>query len=754
MCFRSPKNSCTQTKQFSLLILTFMLACLTPLCTASPNADKRPVTVADSIRMTRVAGTGYPGVHPHNGFAVFSPDEKQFTFVIERGNPEDNTNVYSLLLFRSSLTSRTPAPRVLTSFASSSNREGIFNLTWANDNDTLFFLGSHGDETTQLYSIRCSSGQLVQLTHHSTSLVAYAVSAHDRTIVYSADKQAIDLINDSTLKRGISVTKEQLSDLITLHASDYALELFLNGGGSTSSKPLRTQNPFDSGINSIFLSPDGRYIVVKTDATELPEIWKEYEDPLIQTVFRRKLSKGVPTRILHYELIDTQTGVSKVLLDSPSTYDPLDVLWSPDSKSVLLCGTFLPLDISDPVERKSRRLNKFVVELSLAQGALTKITNEDLTPVRWDAHNVVQFRLRQDQYNGSRSSGYVYYCKIGSSWKRCMPDSDLANNNRPEIVAEQDLNTPPKIMAIDQKTRGRSILLDLNPQFSSLSFGKVEKIEWADNTGRPVMGGLYLPPDFKAGVKYPLVIQTHGFDPDGFSIDGGYPTAFSARPLASKGIVVLQMSDIFYDSLVTPQEPTRVMSSYENAIELLNKRGIIDPARVGIIGFSRTCFYVKYTLTHSRFHFAAAVAADGVDGGYLQYLIFSTPNGYASAEFDTIIGAPPFGNGLSLWLQRSPGFMLDKVQTPLLLQGLGAASLLGEWEWFSGLRRLGKPVDLLYLPTATHVLVQPWHRLASQGGAVDWICSWLKSEEDPDPAKGEQYRRWRELRDGLEHAAN
>jgi hypothetical protein len=38
-------------------------------------------------------------------------------------------------------------------------------------------------------------------------------------------------------------------------------------------------------------------------------------------------------------------------------------------------------------------------------------------------------------------------------------------------------------------------------------------------------------------------------------------------------------------------------------------------------------------------------------------------------------------------------------------------------------------------------------RLASQGGSVDWFRFWLKGEEDPDPAKAEQYKRWRGLRE-------
>jgi hypothetical protein len=55
-------------------------------------------------------------------------------------------------------------------------------------------------------------------------------------------------------------------------------------------------------------------------------------------------------------------------------------------------------------------------------------------------------------------------------------------------------------------------------------------------------------------------------------------------------------------------------------------------------------------------------------------------------------------------------------------------------------------VDLLYLPLGSHILSKPWQQLTSQQGTVDWLCFWLKGEEDPDPAKADQYARWRELR--------
>jgi len=69
-----------------------------------------------------------------------------------------------------------------------------------------------------------------------------------------------------------------------------------------------------------------------------------------------------------------------------------------------------------------------------------------------------------------------------------------------------------------------------------------------------------------------------------------------------------------------------------------------------------------------------------------------------------------------------------------------------DWEWFAALRELRKPVEMVMLKDGEHDLVKPWERMVSQQGNVDWFCFWLKSEEDPDPAKADQYARWRELR--------
>jgi dipeptidyl aminopeptidase/acylaminoacyl peptidase len=453
---------------------------------------------------------------------------------------------------------------------------------------------------------------------------------------------------------------------------------------------------------------------------------------------------------LHYELIDVGTGKSEALLDAPATYASSDVLWSPDSKSLLLCGTYLPLNVEDPAELHARRTSRFVVEIGLASREITKITNEDLRPIYWDPQtNIVQFTALTSLGQAGVHRGVVYYRKARDLWERLTAVPKFAEDARPQVLVDEDLNLPPRIVALNPQTGRRTLLMDLNPQFAQLAFGKEEEIHWTTDSGMALDAGLYLPPDYTPGRKYPLVIQTHGFDPHGFWIDGPYTSASAAQPLASRGIVVLQMNDIFYDSLETPREVDRVISAYESAIDYLDQKGIIDRNRVGLIGFSRTCMYVKYALTHSIHRFAAALVTDGVDAGYFQYLLSYNANPSLASGFDNVIGGPPFGDGMALWLKNSPGFLLDKVQTPLQIQAIGPDSILGEWEWFEGLKRLGKPVELVYLPSGTHVLIRPWDRMVSQGGAVDWFCFWLKGQEQSDPAKVEQYARWRELRTQL-----
>jgi hypothetical protein len=190
-----------------------------------------------------------------------------------------------------------------------------------------------------------------------------------------------------------------------------------------------------------------------------------------------------------------------------------------------------------------------------------------------------------------------------------------------------------------------------------------------------------------------------------------------------------------------------MMETIENAIGFVDGLGILDRDRLAIVGFSRTGLYVQYMLTHSKIHFRAAVVAEGSDGGYSQYLQFLDAHPYTASDSESINGGVPFGSGLLYWLRRSPEFLLDTVDTPLMIQAASQESLSMLWAEFKGLRRLGKPAELIYLPTGTHILEKPWDRMVSQKGTVDWCVFWLNGKEDGTPQDTEKYTRWRRMRE-------
>ena len=720
---------------------------------SSSNGAKRSVTVADSIQMVRVAGPSdvrdyYSGA-VSSDFAVFSADGHWFVVVVRKGNIGRNQNEYSMLLFSVERAFEAPVPVTLATFATTSGRAGISNVSWLDDSETLFFLGEGPRQTTQVYSVGRSSRKVKQLTDQNTNVVAYSVSAGGRRLVFGTEYPVKNLFDERALRDGFHVSGQSLYGLILGRMQVCCEELFVLDVAGAKAKPLHVHDKLLGDPLRPFLSPNGRYLLVRTYVPKVsfPRVWSKYtDDSSRQLLAQEELPERETSFVERYELIDTLNDVSQSLLDSP--VNPLgqsEVSWSPDSKSVILTGVYLPLNLEEPAALKARESGMFTVEVGVPGREIYDIENHDLKLVgRLRQNGVVMFRGSRTQHASLSSDDVQYYRKQGSRWERVAPD--LVDNRLPDIKVEQDLNSPPQLVAVDTKTGQRKLLWDSNPQFEELKFGKVEDVKWIGAGGHEIRGGLYLPPGYSPGQKFPLVIQTHGYDPQAFWIDGPFTSAFAAQALAGKGIVVLQIPDS-HDSEGTPDEAPLMVSTFESAIDYLNGRKLIDPDRVGIIGFSRTCLYVAYMLTHSRYKIAAATLADGVDGGYFGYIAF---NSSIADESDRLWGTAPFGKGLTTWLDRSPGFRLDHVGAAVRIESYGDGSdgggILSQWEWFVGLSRLHKPVDLVYLPHGTHVLDRPSDRMASQQGNVDWFCFWLKDAEDPDPSKTDQYARWREMR--------
>jgi dipeptidyl aminopeptidase/acylaminoacyl peptidase len=710
---------------------------------AAPSLG-RSVTVADTIRMSRIADQGRAGT------ALFSADAKRFVLTLYRGNLAKNQVEYWLLLFGVDEGFRPSTPKRLVTLSSSSNRPAIRDVRWI-DNHTIAFLGTNLEEAEQVYTVDCESLRVDQLTNHATNVTSYAVAGNG-DIFFTAEGSIVSFSDETASRVGIVISNEWLPDLMSdknRRRSSEQQRLFKQSKARHEEILLLDQGitSFSAGYPPPQLSPDGKYLVIKVKVTkDIPAQWKGYEDRWIKEEVDEGRADGA---LYEFELIDTQSGSARVLLNSPTGLAHSEIVWSPNSDFVVISGTYLPLSVPDSTERTLRCTNRFVVEINVSTGKATPIAiaSDDLRLRRWDAAtNTLLLQTGIDRNSADIQGEMLAYRKTEGGWTKVgSSETGLSPSKEVEVALKEDINTPPKLFIRNLTTGEQLLLLDPNPQFRELNFGRVERITFKATNGRVAQGTMYFPVSYQPSTKYPLVIQTHAMDLGRFVIDGPSTTAFAAQPLAASGIVVVQLKEDL-NRTGTPNEISDEASTYEGVIDYLDSKGVVDRSRVGIIGFSRTGLPVQYVLTQSKYKIAAATLADTSDAGYFRYLALLNQNGIGKVDNETINGALPFGKGLSVWVKNSPGFNLDKVNTVVRLEANSPSSILFEWEWFVGLSRLGKPVELVYLPDADHVLVKPWDRMISQQGTVDWFRFWLKDEEDPDPAKAEQYKRWRELR--------
>ena len=702
-----------------------------------------------------------------------------------------------------------PEPNAVARMKSSSKSEdpddsSITSIRWLSG-ERIAFLGHVGDQGGRsLYVLDVKTKSLKRLTPegqrvnqfdmaNGTFVYTIAVPSEGRKkgssgtwaqLLYSAavvgtGHSIFPLVfpNDESVSGG-----NRLSELWVIRGSKPSPVLDMATG-----KPVRIPTPVHEELVSV--SPSGHSVVVTEHPWRIPQAWEAYR-PFPSRFGDAPRLKATPPEIEkddnaqvveQFALINLDTGQNAPLLDAPIGrsmvyYAPAKAVWSHDGRKVLLQDTFLPLEgVSD--SEKLVRAEKPCVALVVVNTreatciAPVKRSAEDtrnlqtgtnfycLIDAKWgeDEKAVV---LRYYSIANGDDSDFSYPAEVyrleNGIWKLADASAfdssvlkSLANLKAEaplSLSIRENLNSPEILYVTNQASRQSRELWNPNPQLKAMNLGDASIYKWKDKSGREWVGGLVKPPDYEPGRKYPLVIQTHGFSRRRFISVGPYTSANAARPMAAKGMIVLQVPDS-HDGYLTAREPLVHLEGFDGAIDQLTADGLIDPNRIGLIGFSRTCFYVLVALERDPKRFTAATVAAGRMYGYMEYLTAAdVPGGTMRKEVADIIGGQPFGEGLRAWLQDSPGFNLDKIRAPVRVEAYGAPSLIFNWETYAGLRLQAKPVDLIFFPEANHVLTGPQERFASEQGNVDWFCFWLKGEEDPDPAKAEQYKRWRELR--------
>jgi dipeptidyl aminopeptidase/acylaminoacyl peptidase len=741
---------------------------------SAQGAAGMPFTVEEEIGLAHFGD-------PYGGEAEsvqFSPDGRYFAALTERGRidlnrPEDTLRIYRVQDVRRALGRAEGAePTPLWALDRSTDRDGpiITHWRWLKDSSGIAFLerGAHGSNQLVLGDLKKKT--IEPLTPKGENINAFDI--RDRAhYVYSVSDPAI--LQKAAAERQAAVivgTGRPLDDLLFpadenpgMTATDRS-ELWAVVGG----KPFRVKDNasdqalvlFGEGQRNLALSSDGESLVTALAVAEIPSAWERlYPPPFAAFPFRLRAGKqdlatfrgdGLASRYVRIEL---RSGTVRPLSDAPTGaaagwWLGASPAWSEDGKSIVLPDTFVAQDTHAAAHACVAVVNASTAIPSCVERIEGPNANGSYENFRYVT------RVRFADAGGQRLM-VSYYGSDGSErsteYRRTTPGAWVVARRTPraasgslDVTVRQGLNDPPVLRASDSKTQVSRVIWDPNPNLRDIALGDATVYKWKDKAGRDWNGGLFKPVPYDAGRRYPLVIQTHGFSESEFRPSGIFPTAFAARALAGAGVVVLQVQDC--PIIETPDEGPCNVNGYEAAVSELVQAGLVDSERIGIIGFSRTCFYVMEALTTSAVHIKAASITDGVMGDYLQYMMeVGTPVFADDAE--AIIGARPFGEGLQQWLKRSPLFNMDKVSAAVQVVAEGRSDLVFMWEPYAVMRYLHKPVELILLNNNEHILSNPGARLVSQGGTVDWMRFWLQGYEDPAPAKAEQYQRWRELRE-------
>lgn len=329
----------------------------------------------------------------------------------------------------------------------------------------------------------------------------------------------------------------------------------------------------------------------------------------------------------------------------------------------------------------------------------------------------------------TKREGYIWYdLATGrqSTWMEgpfSLSRSPLKAKKAEKMVyTAQDLATFPDLRYTEMTPFGTSApskrISDVNPQQKEYAWPTVEMVQWMSLSGDSLSGLLFKPAGFSADKKYPMIVYFYEKLSDGLyqhRAPGFHRSSINPTVYASRGYVVF-IPDIPY-RIGYPGESA--FNAVVSGTQAMMDMGGIDPKRVALQGHSWGGYQAAYIVTRTNM-FRCAEAGAAVVNMTSAYGGIRWESG-ANRNFQYERQQSRIGGTLWdkpwLFIENSPLFSLNKVETPLLLMHNdkdGAVPWEQGLEFFTGLRRLGKPAWLLNYNDEPHWPVKLPNRIDFQ----------------------------------------
>jgi len=274
-----------------------------------------------------------------------------------------------------------------------------------------------------------------------------------------------------------------------------------------------------------------------------------------------------------------------------------------------------------------------------------------------------------------------------------------AKNSEDLIITREDFDEFPNLISTTLGMEEAKKISDANPQQKDYLWGDAELYSWTNEKGEELEGLLIKPDNFNPASKYPMIVNFYERSSDGLyrhRAPAPHRSTINYSYYVNKGFIIFNPNVTY--NIGYPGE-----SCYEDVIsgvQSLSKKPWVDKSNIGVQGHSWGGYQIAHLLTKTNIFKCAEAGAPVVNmvsayGGIRWRSGLSRMFQYEKTQ--SRLGATLWENP-QLYLENSPIFNVDKVNTPVLIlhnDKDGAVPWYQGIEYFVALRRLGKPAWLL-----------------------------------------------------------
>ena len=266
-------------------------------------------------------------------------------------------------------------------------------------------------------------------------------------------------------------------------------------------------------------------------------------------------------------------------------------------------------------------------------------------------------------------------------------------------------------------------------------WGTAELVSWISLDGRPLEGVVYKPANFDPNKKYPMMVNFY---------ERNSETLYNYRmPEPHRSTIDYHLYNSNEYIIFTPD--IRYVDGYPGescynclmpGVTMMIAKGYIDEKAIGAQGHSWGGYQVAYLATRTDL-FSAIESGAPVVNMFSAYGGIRWGSGMArSFQYEhtqSRLAATPWSSPLR-YLENSPLFTMDKVQTPILIMHNdtdGHVPWYQGIEYFVAMKRLGKPCWLLNYTGEPHWPMHMANRIDFQRRMFQFFNHYLKKEKMP-----------------------